>query len=178
MSEWVEHQIDERVLVQDELYTLTQVARTRWGSKTYRMTSGDGVSRWLTPRKTDQLAPYVDRASIDQFVRAFYGRVQHDEVLAPIFATRITDWEPHLVRMVHFWSAILLAAPGFMGNPMQKHRELEGVHPEDFERWLRLFRATLADIFEPEVAETILQRARRIADRLSGAMFQSERACG
>ena len=27
-------------------------------------------------------------------------------------------------------------------------------------------------------AETILQRARRIADRLSGAMFQSERACG
>jgi hemoglobin len=99
-------------------------------------------------------------------------------VLAPIFEARIADWSPHLARMVHFWSAVLLAAPGFMGNPMQKHRELVGVAPQDFERWLGLFADTLAELFEPAVAEAIHTRARRIASRLSGAMFQEARpAC-
>ena len=179
MKALVEHRMGERILLNDELYTLTEVARTRWGSKTFRATSAEGVSRWLTPRKVEQLAPYVDGESIVRFVHAFYGQVQQDEVLAPIFASRITDWEPHLARMVHFWSAILLAEPGFMGNPMQKHRELVGVAPEDFDRWLGLFAQTLAGIFEPQIAEAILGRARRIAGRLSGAMFANpERACG
>lgn len=171
MSTWAEHVVDEHILLKDELYTVTEVARTRWGSTTCRVASINGVPRWLTPRKLDELAPYVDGRSVEQMVHTFYARVQADEVLGPIFDAHIADWGPHLKRMVHFWSAVLLAAPGFMGNPMQKHRALSGVEPEDFERWLALFAATLAEIFEPSVAESILDRARRIGGRLRGAMF-------
>ncbi|MCA9575912.1 MAG: group III truncated hemoglobin [Sandaracinaceae bacterium] len=179
MHERVEHHLGERVLLDEELHTVTEVARTRWGSPTYRASTAEGASRWLTPRAVETPASYVDAASIERFVRAFYGRVQQDPVLAPIFASRIVAWEPHLARMVHFWSAILLAAPGFMGNPMQKHRELSGVAPEDFERWLALFEATLLEVYEPDVAEAVLTRARRIAARLSAAMFsEPARVCG
>jgi hemoglobin len=179
MKALAEHRMGERILLDDEQYTLTDVARTRWGSKTFRITSADGVTRWLTPRKKEGLAPYVDGASIERFVHAFYAQVQQDDVLGPIFDTHIAEWDPHLARMVHFWSAILLGESGFMGNPMQKHRNLVGVAPEDFNRWLALFGSTLAGIFEPPVAEAILSRAQRIAGRLSAGMFESpERACG
>jgi type I restriction enzyme M protein len=172
MSAWMTHQVGEHVLLDDQLFEVTQAARTRWGSTTYRVTAGDGSSRWLTPRRAEALAPYVDAAAIERMVHAFYGRIREDAVLGPIFDARIADWGPHLARMVHFWSAVLLAAPGFMGNPMQKHRELTGVAPQDFERWLGLFGETLGEIFEPPVADAILLRARRIAGRLSGAMFE------
>lgn len=178
MTARMTHQLTERVLLDDELYEVTEVARTRWGSPTYRVTATDGRTRWLTPRRLDARAPYVDAAAIERMVHTFYGHIREDEVLAPIFDARIADWEPHLARMVHFWSAVLLAAPGFMGNPMQKHRELVGVAPQDFERWLALFGATLGELFEAPVAEAILLRARRIGARLSAAMFQEARpAC-
>lgn len=182
MTAYVTHRETERLLLDDELFEVTEAARTRWGSTTYRIASANGATRWLTPRRAGALAPYVDAAAIEQMVHAFYGRIREDAVLGPIFDTRITDWEPHLARMIHFWSAVLLAAPGFMGNPMQKHRELVGAAPhvarEDFERWLGLFSETLAGIFEAPVAEAILTRARRIAGRLSFAMFDEARpAC-
>lgn len=178
MSAWMTHQVGEHVLLDDQLFEVTQVARTRWGSPTYRVTATDGRTRWLTPRRVDALAPYVDAAAIERLVHTFYGHIREDEVLAPIFDARIADWEPHLARMVHFWSAVLLAAPGFMGNPMQKHRELVGVAPQDFERWLALFGSTLGELFEASVAEAILLRARRIGARLSAAMFEEARpAC-
>ena len=41
-------------------------------------------------------------------VRRFYCRVRADAVLGPIFAARITDWAPHLDRMVNFWSSVAL----------------------------------------------------------------------
>jgi hemoglobin len=171
MTHWVTHEAGESILLDGELFQVTQAARTRWGSPTYRLKANGGQIRWLTPRAPDALAPYVDFASIQAFVLAFYERVRADEILGPIFATRVHDWEPHLARMQHFWSAILLAAPGFQGNPMQKHRELEGVAPEDFQRWLALFADTLGALFEPEVADAIVARATRIAERLSYAMF-------
>ena len=178
MTAYVTHRETERLLLDDELFEVTEAARTRWGSTTYRIASASGATRWLTPRRAGALAPYVDAAAIEQMVHAFYGRIREDAVLGPIFDTRLTAWEPHLARMIHFWSAVLLAAPGFMGNPMQKHRELVGVAPQDFERWLALFGSALGELFEAKVAEAILLRARRIGARLSAAMFEEARpAC-
>ena len=83
MKALAEHKMGERILLDGEQYALTEVARTRWGSKTFRITSADGVARWLTPRKTEGLAPYVDGASIERFVHAFYAQVQQDCVAEP-----------------------------------------------------------------------------------------------
>ena len=40
----------------------------------------------------------IDAGMIDRLVRTFYGKVRQDEVLGPVFAARIGDWEPHLAK--------------------------------------------------------------------------------
>src|SRR5258708_7164285 len=63
----------------------------------------------------------IDEIMIDQLVRRFYAKIQSDEVLGPIFAARITDWEPHLQRMTAFWSSVALMSGRYHGQPMQVH---------------------------------------------------------
>jgi hemoglobin len=46
----------------------------------------------------------IDDAMISRLVRGFYARVRTDELLGPVFAARIANWEPHLQRMCDFWS--------------------------------------------------------------------------
>lgn len=44
----------------------------------------------------------IDEAMIERLVRGFYARVRDGEVLGPICATKIDDWEPHLRKMCAF----------------------------------------------------------------------------
>ena len=44
----------------------------------------------------------LDEGILRNLVHRFYDRVRADEVLGPVFAARITDWPPHLERMVAF----------------------------------------------------------------------------
>ena len=75
--------------------------------------------------------PEVSEEDIRRVVRAFYTQVQKDELLAPIFATRIGagEWEAHMEHIVDFWSSIFLKTGRFNGNPMRKHLGLETVTP-------------------------------------------------
>ncbi len=107
----------------------------------------------------------IDAAMIDRVVRAFYGKVREDDVLAPIFAARITDWEPHLARMCEFWSSVALMTGIYHGRPMEKHLPLP-VDGRHFDRWLRLFRATAQEVCPPAAAAHFIERAERIAQSL------------
>jgi hemoglobin len=104
----------------------------------------------------------VDEDMIDRLVRAFYGRIRQDELLGPIFESRIADWEPHLRRMCGFWSSVVLSSGIYHGQPMRMHAPLP-VDAQHFDRWLELFEATARDLFGPMVAECFIQPARRIA---------------
>ena len=42
---------------------------------------------------------------IETLIRAFYARVRRIALLAPIFESRIADWEPHLDNMFAIWSS-------------------------------------------------------------------------
>ncbi len=106
----------------------------------------------------------IDEAMIERLVRGFYGRVQTDPVLAPVFA-RITDWETHLQRMFAFWSSVVLLSGRYGGQPMQKHQPLP-VDGRHFDRWLALFEATARDLCPPPAAALFVERARRIAESL------------
>jgi hemoglobin len=44
----------------------------------------------------------IDEAMIETLIRGFYARVRQDRLLAPIFESRIADWEPHLDKMFAF----------------------------------------------------------------------------
>lgn len=105
----------------------------------------------------------MDEAAIRGMVHAFYARVRDDELLGPVFAPRVGDaWDPHLERMVAFWSAVLLGRPGFRGDPVGKHRAIPELTPEHFDRWLALFAEVLDERFPAPVAADIHARASRM----------------
>ncbi|MFC3230608.1 group III truncated hemoglobin [Marinibaculum pumilum] len=107
----------------------------------------------------------IDEAMIDRLVRHFYGKVRGDPLLGPVFAARIADWEPHLRRMVDFWSSVALYTGRYHGQPMPVHQALpvDAVH---FDRWLHLFEAAAGEVCPPAAAAHFLERARRIAASL------------
>ncbi|WP_197540133.1 group III truncated hemoglobin [Azospirillum sp. B510] len=104
----------------------------------------------------------IDEESIERLVRTFYGKIMTDEVLGPIFGRAITDWEPHLRKMMDFWSSIALLTQRYDGRPMPVHISL-GLEPQHFERWLGLFRETATELFQPDGAAFLVGKAENIA---------------
>ena len=78
----------------------------------------------------------IDDVMIDRLVRGFYARARDDELLGPIFAARIADWEPHLQRMCAFWSSVALLTGRYHGQPMPLHMPLP-IDARHFDRGTR-----------------------------------------
>lgn len=120
------------------------------------------------PTLPDQ--PFLfDQPSLDlveKVVRSFYARVRADETLGPIFERRIgDDWEPHLSKMVDFWSSLTMMTGSYSGRPHAAHHGL-GLTAANFDHWLVLFDKTIDDCCQGYVAELFRTRARRVADSL------------
>ena len=107
----------------------------------------------------------IDEHLIRQVIRAFYARVRVDPLIGPIFNSRIQDWEPHLVRIENFWSAVMLRSGRYQGQPMRLHLPLP-IDATHFDRWLELFETTTRELCSAPVAEEFLQRARTIGRSL------------
>ena len=107
----------------------------------------------------------IDEAMIERLVRGFYDRVRGDDLLGPVFAARIADWEPHLAQMFAFWSSVALMTGRYHGQPMRKHLPLP-IDATHFDRWLALFAATAEDLCPPKAARHFIERAQRIAESL------------
>ncbi len=114
----------------------------------------------------------LDDVILDRLVRRFYNRVRGDTLLGPIFADRITDWEPHLDRMVAFWSSVALMTGRYHGAPVPAHAGLP-VSETHFRRWLELFRATAHEVCTPEGAAHVIDKAERIASSLQMAVQEN-----
>jgi len=122
----------------------------------------------------------VDAAYIDHFVETFYGKIQRDDLLGPIFNERIKDWPAHLARMKAFWRSVLHNSGEFAGNPMLKHLVIPGIGLEHFSHWLELFYQTLRDAeTHSEATALVAGRARMIADSLlTGISMQRDGLSG
>lgn len=59
----------------------------------------------------------LDEDILVALVPGFYAKVRQAPVLGPIFAERITDWAPHIDRMVAFWSSVALVTGRYHGAP-------------------------------------------------------------
>ncbi|MDQ2656391.1 MAG: group III truncated hemoglobin [Bacteroidota bacterium] len=105
------------------------------------------------------------RDDIKLLVDEFYGKVQRDELIGPVFSH--VDWPHHLPTMYNFWSSMLLGDQSYRGNPFQKHLPLP-LSPAHFDRWLKYFRETVNEHFAGDKATEILMRAEGIA-----GIFQS-----
>jgi len=107
----------------------------------------------------------IDEAMIERLVRGFYARVRADELLGPVFESRIADWEPHLRGMFAFWSSVALHSGVYHGDPMSRHVALP-VDARHFDRWLALFTETARGLCPPAAAALFVDRAHRIARSL------------
>jgi hemoglobin len=107
----------------------------------------------------------ITEAMIERLVRGFYVKVRSDAVLAPVFDSKIKDWEPHLAQMCAFWSSVALMSGRYHGTPMVKHAPLP-VDADHFDRWLELFEAAAVELCPPQAAAHFVERARRIAASL------------
>ena len=100
------------------------------------------------------------REDIVLMVDTFYQKVQQDELIGPIFNSRIAPeaWPAHLDRMYTFWTTILLNQPGYSGQPFEKHRDMP-IHAAHFERWVSMFKALVDSLFEGPIANEAKYRA-------------------
>jgi hemoglobin len=113
--------------------------------------------------------------SITRLVHDFYSKVRADKYLGSIFAAAIGDddskWEPHLQRMVDFWSSIMLTSGCYHGNPFQKHKDLPPFDISLFDRWLELFAETAGELYNQENADRFIEKSRRIAESLKLGLY-------
>jgi hemoglobin len=118
----------------------------------------------------------LDEKRLTELVHRFYGKVRADGTLGPIFADRITDWEPHLARMVAFWSSVALMTGRYHGAPVPAHTGLP-VTQGHFDHWLALFRETAHEVCTPQGADHVIIRAERIARSLLMAVQGAQGIC-
>ncbi|MFQ8430433.1 group III truncated hemoglobin [Amaricoccus sp. W119] len=128
----------------------------------------------IASARPDMTAELMARTGLDDdiltaLVHRFYAKVRADAALGPIFAARITDWEPHLERMAAFWSSVALMTGRYHGAPVPAHAGLP-IGWAHFERWLALFRETAFEVCPPQGAEHVIERAERIARSLHMAV--------
>lgn len=115
----------------------------------------------------------ITEASIRTMVDRFYTQVRRDEVLSGVFNASLDGrWEPHLERMVAFWTKVLIGRGEFQSDVYGKHMALQGIEQAHFIRWLTLFRETVDDIFSADDAETVMEVADRIARSLRYGYFR------
>lgn len=95
----------------------------------------------------------MDISSIDDIrllVDTFYGKVRKDALIGPIFIAAIgDDWPSHLDKMVRFWQTVLLGEHTYYGSPFPPHGRMP-LEQKHFETWLRLWNATVDELFGGE----------------------------
>ena len=114
----------------------------------------------------EALKDITDIDDVKRFVDGFYTHVQGDDLLGPVFGSRIKDWTPHLEKMYRFWSSILLGTGDYRGAPFPKHLGLS-ITPQHFDRWLSLFEANMKGLFAGKNADEAVNRAKTIAQIFS-----------
>lgn len=115
----------------------------------------------------------LSEEQISTLLDLFYARVRADPELGPVFARAIgeNEWPAHMATIQDFWSAVMLKSGRYKGNPFQVHKEVEGISPQLFGRWLALFDASCRETLPPDLAEAMQSRAIQIADSLKAGLF-------
>lgn len=111
-----------------------------------------------------------NRNDISKLVNVFYTKIRNNELLGPIFNSRISDehWPEHLKTLTDFWETILFGVANFKGNPSGKHINTDknlnhSITQTHFGVWLQLWFETIDQLFEGEMAIKAKQSARKMS---------------
>lgn len=111
-------------------------------------------------------------AAIAALVPAFYARVQADELIGPVFAAVVEDWDVHHARLIDFWSSVMMGTGRFKGSPMQAHfRQKDRITPAMFDRWLALWEEVTGEMLPPAAAREMQAKAHTMGESFRAGLF-------
>lgn len=114
----------------------------------------------------------ISDTQLEALIPRFYARVREDALIGPVFAGAITDWDDHLMKLVSFWSSVMLTSGRYKGNPVAAHmKHLDETTPTMFDRWLMLWAEITDEILPAPVALALQRKAGRIAESLKLALW-------
>lgn len=104
-----------------------------------------------------------DLGDIHLLVDTFYKRAGQDDLLAPLFAYRLSANTNALEPVYRYWQSILLEEEADMEIPFLKPADLPLTH-QHFDRWLSLFHRTVDELFTGTLADRAKFRAIRMSE--------------
>lgn len=100
---------------------------------------------------------------IKLLVDTFYEKVRENELLSPIFNSKIGNrWPEHLEKMYRFWQTVLLQEHTYYGSPFPPHAKLP-VEQHHFDTWLELWHSNIDGHFIGEKATEAKWRGDKMA---------------
>jgi len=105
---------------------------------------------------------------IRDVIHAFYDKVRHDAMLAPIFEQAIgPEWDHHIEKVCLFWLTATRLGSGYAArNFLPAHMRHRSIGVAELSRWLSLFEETLNERTQPEMSEVLLDIANRMAENI------------
>ena len=111
------------------------------------------------------------RRDIELLLNDFYKKAFKDDLIGRFFTEVVPlNLETHLPMIADFWESVLLDGKCYRKNVMEIHRDISNkskIEKEHFDRWIKLFSATLDDFFEGPKANLAKQRATSIATMMN-----------
>lgn len=123
----------------------------------------------------------ITRENLEEFVDIFYTKARNDAIIGPIFNKRINSeqrWARHKAVVSSFWEFHLTGVhnpsspPKHKGGMVAAHVDMPPFPRENFSVWLRLFEETLNELYTPEIKTQILTKAKDMAQRLQGVLYE------
>lgn len=113
------------------------------------------------------LTDIENRKDIEILVSTFYNKIKTDAEIGYFFTDIANvNWDIHIPKLCDFWEGILFQSTKYMGNPMTSHlklNQISNLKKEHFEYWIKLFIATVDELFEGKNATIAKERAKIIA---------------
>ena len=104
--------------------------------------------------------------NIRKMVELFYERTRTDDLLGPIFNTKVADWDAHYEKMTRFWSSATMHAGTYSGRPIETHK-FGGLSIAHFERWVEMFTKTVSDVFSKDDAVIFIGLGQKMASNIA-----------
>ncbi len=119
----------------------------------------------------------LERDDVATMVSRFYASVIQDDLLGPVFDSVISpNWNHHLDKLTSFWLRNLYGIPGYTGNALRAHQEVDrciGIQPRMFDRWLQLFDDTIDERWAGPVATRAKEQAHAMGRVQQRYLFQT-----
>lgn len=101
-----------------------------------------------------------NREDLVLLIDEFYSKLLKDNSISHFFVK--LNLVEHLPKVVDFWAFVLLDENGYHVNVTEKHAHMK-LKPEDFDKWVELFQATVDELFIGEKAKIAKERAQLVS---------------